>query len=216
MRSGKIDLTGGFECQGCPNNCEIRRVVFEKEMPLFYGSRCGKFDGTDKIKSREDNPLPNLFNERSERLTACLDELSMGKRVGIPQTGVFFDLAPLWIAFFQKIGCEVVLSDATNRSIIKRGVENVLAEPCFLSAHHQDIDHRNFCRHASLYPDPQYHMNLGRQPVVGPHQCNTMIRQSGTESVQPQEYSSAGQFFSPSQESHSAYWKICLIPLPCH
>ncbi len=33
-----------FECSGCPNNCEIRQVKIEGEKPLFYGSRCEKYE----------------------------------------------------------------------------------------------------------------------------------------------------------------------------
>ena len=33
-----------FECNGCPNNCEIRQVKIEGEKPLFYGSRCEKYE----------------------------------------------------------------------------------------------------------------------------------------------------------------------------
>ena len=33
-----------FECNGCPNSCEIRQVKIEGEKPLFYGSRCEKYE----------------------------------------------------------------------------------------------------------------------------------------------------------------------------
>ena len=40
-RSYTIDT---FECKGCENLCEIRRVICEGETPLYYGSRCEKYD----------------------------------------------------------------------------------------------------------------------------------------------------------------------------
>ncbi|MFH0888769.1 MAG: acyl-CoA dehydratase activase [Planctomycetota bacterium] len=111
---------------------------------LFYGSRCGKYDNTQEEESRlgESTKLktPNLFKERQKMLLASI-ETTKGRtsarligqvaRVGIPRVSVFYDLYPLWNAFFSELGCEVVLSDATNRSIIKKGVEHVVAEPCF-------------------------------------------------------------------------------------
>lgn len=128
--------SSSFECQACPNKCEIRRVVFDTGKPLFYGSRCGKYDDADIKHKKTHNKLPRLFKEREEHLianskSAIRNPQSEIGRVGIPQTAMFYDLAPLWITFFKELGFEVVLSDATNRTIIKNGVENVLAEPCF-------------------------------------------------------------------------------------
>jgi len=140
----RIYQSSSFECKSCPNNCEIRRVVFERDAPLFYGSRCGKYDDVEIKKAREANPIPRLFKEREEHLIAsCVMRNASDapdaprptpdtqRRVGIPRTAIFFDLAPLWITFFQELGLTVVLSDPTNRTIIKQGVENVLSEPCF-------------------------------------------------------------------------------------
>lgn len=42
-----IDLkfeSRGFECQECPNQCEIVEALREKEVIARYGSRCGKWD----------------------------------------------------------------------------------------------------------------------------------------------------------------------------
>ena len=33
-----------FECKGCANRCEINKVAIEGERPLYYGSRCEKYD----------------------------------------------------------------------------------------------------------------------------------------------------------------------------
>ncbi|MFH1231966.1 MAG: acyl-CoA dehydratase activase, partial [Planctomycetota bacterium] len=110
---------------------------------LFYGSRCGKYDNTQEEESRLEKStklkIPNLFKERQKMLLAphiTYDPVQQNSklcagRVGIPRVSVFYDLYPLWNAFFSTLGFEVVLSDATNRSIIKKGVENVVAEPCF-------------------------------------------------------------------------------------
>jgi hypothetical protein len=48
-----------FECAECPNRCNIRRVLFDGEKPLFYGSRCEKYDVKKKVPSQ-----PDLFAER--------------------------------------------------------------------------------------------------------------------------------------------------------
>ncbi|MFA5795090.1 MAG: acyl-CoA dehydratase activase [Candidatus Brocadiia bacterium] len=138
LRNRKYKATS-FECVDCANNCEIHQVAFESVSgeagkTLAYGSRCGKFDDAETKKKRASLKIPQLFKER-ERMF-----LSIGKpdteakgniKVGIPRVSVFFDLYPFWSSFFRTLGCEVILSSETSRSIIKKGTENVLAEPCF-------------------------------------------------------------------------------------
>jgi len=110
---------------------------------LYYGSRCGKYDDKDDTAIKHPKlKIPNLFKERQKMLLNVDSGIRNSEfdtphpalripRVGIPRASVFFDLYPLWNAFFSELGFEVVLSDTTNRSIIKKGVENVVAEPCF-------------------------------------------------------------------------------------
>ena len=47
----RYELTS-FVCKDCSDICEIRQVNIEGENPLYYGSRCGKFDdeGSEKGK----------------------------------------------------------------------------------------------------------------------------------------------------------------------
>ena len=122
-----------FECQDCSNNCEVKRVSIEGERPLHYGSRCGKFD--EDRKAGEGEVLPRLFREREQALLNSYEPRQPaqpnGKRIGIPRITTFFELYPLWKAFFTELGLEVVLSDRTNRKIIGEGVEEVLSETCF-------------------------------------------------------------------------------------
>jgi hypothetical protein len=39
--------TTGFECEGCPNICEIVEIRKNDELIARWGSRCGKWDLTD-------------------------------------------------------------------------------------------------------------------------------------------------------------------------
>jgi predicted CoA-substrate-specific enzyme activase len=123
-----------FECQKCSNRCEIHKVVFEGEAPLCYGSRCGLWDSAEKKAQRQSSKIPRLFNERAERLLNAYPkdapDKPNGKKVGIPRSLFFHELFPLWKAFFTELGFKVVVSDPTNRHIIRQGVENVVEEPC--------------------------------------------------------------------------------------
>ncbi|MGC9344560.1 MAG: acyl-CoA dehydratase activase, partial [Bacteroidales bacterium] len=52
-----------FRCNGCSNQCEIRRVRIEGEKkPLFYGGRCEKYEIDERKGKGKD--IPDFFKER--------------------------------------------------------------------------------------------------------------------------------------------------------
>jgi predicted CoA-substrate-specific enzyme activase len=133
LASRRYELSS-FECQSCSNRCEIHKVVFEGEKPLFYGSRCGKWDSPEQKEKRQSSQIPHLFEERTMALLHTYPQEKPdnpnGQTVGIPRVLFFHELYPLWQAFFTELGFQVVLSDPTNRRIIRQGVENIVEEPC--------------------------------------------------------------------------------------
>ncbi len=122
-----------FECTDCPNHCEVKRVVVEGERPLHYGSRCGKFD--EEKRAAKCEHLPQLFLARKRALREAYPKKKPdrpnGKTVGIPQAAHYFELYPLWTAFFTELGFQVIPSSDTNQHIIREGVGHVAAETCF-------------------------------------------------------------------------------------
>jgi predicted CoA-substrate-specific enzyme activase len=121
-----------FECKGCPNLCLIRKVSVEGEKPLFYGSRCEKYD---VIKRTKGSAIPDLFEEREQMLFAPYEGEEKlpadAPEIGIPRILYFHEMSPFWRAFFAELGYRVVLSDATHKELIRKGVENVVSETCF-------------------------------------------------------------------------------------
>ncbi len=121
-----------FECKQCENVCEIRKIASEGEKPLFYGSRCEKYD-VDRSKKKTD--FPDLFAERKQMLMttgAIGEELPDDAPVmGIPFALFFHELMPLWKTFFHQLGYKVVISEKTNKKIIHKGIEKVVSETCF-------------------------------------------------------------------------------------
>jgi predicted CoA-substrate-specific enzyme activase len=169
-----------FECKGCPNLCLIRKVSVEGEQPLFYGSRCEKYD---VIKRTKGSNIPDLFEEREKMLFAPYEgEENLpphAPEVGIPLILFFHEMFPFWKAFFTELGYRVVLSDKTNKELIRKGVENVVAETCFpikvshghvlnllgkgvkriflpsiinLKASHPEISNNTACPYAQAFP----------------------------------------------------------------
>jgi predicted CoA-substrate-specific enzyme activase len=121
-----------FECKGCPNLCLIRKVSVEGEKPLFYGSRCEKYD---VIKRTKGSAIPDLFEEREQMLLAPYEGEEKlppdAPEIGIPRILHFHEMSPFWRAFFTELGYRVVLSDVTHKELIRKGVENVVSETCF-------------------------------------------------------------------------------------
>lgn len=120
-----------FECAECSNRCDVRRVSFDSEQPLFYGSRCEKYDV--KKNSAGADEKQDLFLLR-ENLIAPEETGSpnQGKpSIGIPRMLYVNDYLPFWQTFFSELGYRVLFSDRTNRTLINQAIEKTVAETCF-------------------------------------------------------------------------------------
>ncbi|MCX8021382.1 MAG: acyl-CoA dehydratase activase [Syntrophorhabdaceae bacterium] len=119
-----------FECKGCENLCEIRKVTVENESPLYYGSRCEKYD---VVRRTEKKDVVDLFKIRDELLLNVYGKEGKEgqEEIGLPRLLNICEFLPFWKAFLTELGYRVVLSDPTNKRIIKEGVENIIVESCF-------------------------------------------------------------------------------------
>ncbi len=131
-----LDLTArpyqssSFECAGCVNHCEITRIVFGDDHPLFYGARCERYEQA----AHSTAAIPDLFARRQELLLRGYEPPASGRsrpRVGIPRTLLFYDMFPYWHRFLSELGCDVVLSSPTNPRLVQDTWENTPAETCF-------------------------------------------------------------------------------------
>jgi len=121
-----------FACAECANRCDIRRVTFEREQPLYYGSRCEKYDVRRTAPSSD--ALPDLFKEREDLLLSSVITRAPGNNaltIGIPRMLYVNDYLPYWQTFFSELGYRVVVSERTNRSLINRSLGATAAETCF-------------------------------------------------------------------------------------
>lgn len=117
-----------FECKGCENLCEIRKVTLEGESPLYYGSRCEKYDVIRRTKKAE---MKDYFALRQELLMNSYKKEVEGEKIGIPMALYNHEYFPFWKAFLSELGFCVVPSEPTNKKVIREGVENVIVESCF-------------------------------------------------------------------------------------
>jgi predicted CoA-substrate-specific enzyme activase len=124
-----------FTCEKCPNNCEIKKVQLPQAEPLYYGSRCDRYN--IKKKQRPSSRFA-AFEYRRRKLFeyAGLDAESHEApggaiTVGIPLALANWQLLPMFGQFFRRLGCRVVVSSDSNNTTIRRGVESVAAQTCF-------------------------------------------------------------------------------------
>ncbi|HIC96510.1 TPA: ATPase [Candidatus Bipolaricaulota bacterium] len=136
-----------FTCRACANVCEIKQVKFREGPPLFYGSRCGKFDELHRRRAASRSAIPDLFSVRERLLWGReegYDELLSYKpegkrkgrtrgRIGVPRVLLFWDKFPFWREFFLSLGFEVLLSPRTDRDLLKASVQGATALSCLPS-----------------------------------------------------------------------------------
>ncbi|MEW6482858.1 MAG: acyl-CoA dehydratase activase [bacterium] len=132
LKNRKYELSS-FECKGCPNSCEIKKVKLEGEEPLFYGARCEKYEkrGQGSRVKGQGSELPDLFEERENLLLNIYKKEGGGKKIGIPRALFFYEFFPFFKAFFSELGFNVIFSEKTNKTIIHKGVEGVSVDTCF-------------------------------------------------------------------------------------
>ncbi|MHC4618258.1 MAG: acyl-CoA dehydratase activase [Planctomycetota bacterium] len=124
-----------FTCEHCPNHCEIKKVQLPDADPLYYGSRCDRYNL--KKKTGETKDL-GAFEYRERVLLehaglAGKQQVAAGPKgtIGIPMALIYWQLLPMFVRFFAALGFEVVVSGRTDKRIIRMGVELVTAQPCF-------------------------------------------------------------------------------------
>lgn len=123
-----------FSCNACSNQCDIQEFTVEGRK-TYWGDKCS--DRFRKaIKTGITAVTKDIFKEREALLFDAFEryhreEDPTKKTIGFPRSMYFHDRLPFWATFIGELGFRMVLSDPTNKHIIKQGVESVVAEPCF-------------------------------------------------------------------------------------
>ena len=87
--------------------------------------------------------------------------------VGMPRSLLYFKFYPLWKTFLEELGCSIVLSPHTNKTIVEKGVELGFNELClpikiyyghvaYLLDNYPDLDYIFIPRYISLDPKGFY------------------------------------------------------------
>lgn len=120
-----------FVCRECANSCEVKQVHYGAERPLFYGQRCEKYE---MVKKKKDSSCLDFTTVREQCLSRFVEsgnQEGSGPRIGIALGLGFHETLPFWTTFFRALGCRVVFSGITNRTLIRSGIKRTTAETCF-------------------------------------------------------------------------------------
>jgi len=117
-------------CKGCTNQCDVQECTVDGEK-TYWGDKCSeRFRKKQKFPGRAS--LPDLVKKYHDLLLKETTVFSKrGVKIGFPRAMYFYDRFPFWRTFFETLGAEIILSEKTNKNIIKKGRELTVAEPCF-------------------------------------------------------------------------------------
>ncbi len=120
-----------FTCHACPNKCDIQEFTVEN-VRTYWGDKCSEKYRT-AVRVEREPVIPDLIAYRDKLLWEMpkVNSKRRGIRIGIPRHMYFYERFPFWSTYFAELGFDVVVSDPTNKDIVKEGLEAVVAQPCF-------------------------------------------------------------------------------------
>ncbi|HSV26477.1 MAG TPA: acyl-CoA dehydratase activase, partial [Sedimentisphaerales bacterium] len=124
-----------FTCEHCANHCEIRQVQIPGSPPLYYGSRCERYD-LRKSQGAKAGAF-DAFRFREELLFECAglnDDKGPAAdtvTIGLPLALNNRQLLPLFARFVTELGFKCVVSGNTTKKTVRKGIESTAAPTCF-------------------------------------------------------------------------------------
>lgn len=119
-----------LRCNGCENQCNIKKITFSNQKQFYSGNKCEKiFSNIDKNIEKGDNfhaiKYKMLFG-RKEELTKPLFTM------GIPRGLVFYEDYPFWHTLFSGCNIQPLLSGVTTVAQYEKGIKTIMADNiCF-------------------------------------------------------------------------------------
>ena len=135
-----------FTCKGCTNYCTVQEFTVDGEK-TYWGDKCSeRYRKRSKVAKKP--VIEDLFKIRDDLLKKTYtDNGNTGPTIGIPMTMYTYDRLPFFNTYLTECGFCTVLSDPTNKQIANKGIESVVAEPCYpiivAHGHVQDLLDKN-------------------------------------------------------------------------
>ena len=106
-------------CNLCTNHCNLTINIFNDGKKYIFGNRCER---PYKGESKED--IPNVYKDKLEYIKNIPINKS-DRKIGIPLGLNMYENLPLWVAFFNELGVEVVHSGMSTREIYTKGQHTI-------------------------------------------------------------------------------------------
>ena len=113
-------------CRGCTSKCSVNIITFADGRKYISGNKCER--GAGKKPQSDELDIFAYKYAKLQSYAISKEKYTTGIRVGLPFQLVMFEQLPLWSAFFESLGCEVVLSDSSSRELYFRGQHTVASD----------------------------------------------------------------------------------------
>ena len=146
-------------CNGCTNHCSLTVNTFTGGRRFISGNRCERPLGKQKAEE-----LPDLYKWKYDYLRG-LESQKFDRKIGIPFGLNMYELLPFWMAFWNKLGYEVVTSGASSRELYAAGQHTIPSDTvCYpaklVHGHIIDLLERGIT--SIFYPCMTYNLDEGR------------------------------------------------------
>lgn len=111
-----------IHCGGCTAHCSLNIITFDDGRKFISGNKCEKGAGI-----KRDKEAPCLYAYKYKKILSYGRETVSNplKRVGIPLVLGFYEQLPLWKAFFNELGMEIVISEESTRKTYYKGQHTI-------------------------------------------------------------------------------------------
>ncbi len=107
-------------CNGCANHCSMTVNIFPGGRRFISGNKCERGLGG------KANDLPNVYDYINEKFRNLMKQSEADydetkPTIGIPLVLNMYENLPFWYAFFENLGCNVVISGESSRQVYAEG-----------------------------------------------------------------------------------------------
>lgn len=161
-------------CKLCGNKCLLTINTFSNNEKFIANNKCSKPFNKDKNKRELDNMYKyklNLFQKYID------NQEKYDLQIGVVRALNMYENIPFWIGFFNQLGVQVIVSDATNIKLVKSGQHTIPSDTVCYPAkvvHGHIVNLKNKNIDTIFYPNMPYNemevnnlQNHYNCPVVG-------------------------------------------------